>query len=555
MTPTDSPTSPELSRRNFLRFLGRGGAAVAAASLLRPLGLAEASPASRPTSRRTETGLPFTPLKPTSQDELVLADGFHYKILASWGDSINSSGDTFGYNNDYTRFLPLKGQDSNNGLLWVNHESTHPLFVGGRTFSQRPTREQVIKEQYSVGGSILRVQRKNQEAPWEVVHNHRLNRRLHARTPIPFVAPRPIAGKRVALGTLANCSGGQTPWGSILTCEENYDEFYNEIVTNQGKRTYRDPVSYFGWETQFPMPPEHYGWVVEINPLTGQAKKLTALGRFAHEAATVVQANDGRCVVYMGDDSKNQCIYKFIAARPGTLEEGELFVADIARGRWVSLDIQKHAVLKKQYKDQTDVLIHARPAAHLVGGTPMDRPEDIEVDPKTKHVYVSLTNNKSKGNYFGSILKLEEENNDFLAMQFKASTFLPGGPKSGFACPDNLSFDRAGNLWVMTDISSSALNQYPYRPYGNNGLFYIPLRGPQAGKAFQIASAPVDAELTGLSFSNDGSTLFLSVQGVGSRSRSLKDTSSHWPSGGANTPKPSVVTIQGPALKALMGQS
>lgn len=555
MTQSNTPKTTAVSRRNFLRFLGRGGVAAVATTLLQPLGISEASPASRPTRQPAKGGLPFAPLKPTSQDDLVLAQGFEYKVLASWKDSLNATGDYFGYNNDYTQFIPLKGQDSNNGLLWVNHESTHPMFVGGRLPGQARSKAQVVKEQYSVGGSIVRIQRANADAPWKVVHNHRLNRRFHARTPIPLISPRPIAGKKTAIGTLGNCSGGITPWGSILTCEENYDEFYNEIVYNSGKRSYKYKRSYFGWEEFFPMPPEHYGWVVEIDPLTGKSHKLTALGRFAHESATVVQAKDGRCVVYMGDDTSNQCIYKFVAARPGTLQEGELFVADVVLGRWISLDIRKNAFLRNHYKDQTDVLINARTVSHQVGGTPMDRPEDIEVDPQTKHVYVSLTNNKSKGNYFGSILKLEEENGDFLSTRFKASTFLPGGPKSGFACPDNMSFDPAGNLWVMTDISSGSMNKEPYRPYGNNGLFYIPLRGPQAGRAFQVASAPRDAELTGMSFSSDGSTIFLSVQGVGKRSRSIEKPSSHWPLGGNHSPKPSVVTIQGPALKALLKRS
>lgn len=541
------------SRRQFLHFFGRSAAALALGGMaFGETGCKKSE--NQPIVRTTQTlsrrppQLPFQPITPQTNDRLVLAGGLTSQIVASWGDVINTKGDTFGYNNDFTAYLPIQG--SQEGLLWVNHESPHSLFVGKQAPGETRTKEQVLREQYAVGGSLVRVKR-NAKGKWSLVTSDPRNRRFHARTAIPLQAPRPIAGSQQAKGTLANCCGGTTPWGHILTCEENTDEFYGDIKYNNGKRTIDTSESYHGWQTFFPEPPEHYGWVVEINPQTGSAHKRTALGRFAHEGATVTQAKDGRCVVYMGDDSTDQCIYKFIASKPNTLEEGELFVADVSKGLWRSLSIKKQPILQTHFRDQTDVLIRTREAAKLVGGTPMARPEGIQVDPQTKAIYICLTNHKGKENLFGSIFKIEEANGDHLSMHFSSSTFLAGGPQTGFACPDNLAFDPSGNLWMTNDISTSQIGKGPYQPFGHNALHCIPLRGKWAGKVLRVASAPTNAELTGMSFTPDGQTLFLSVQHPGSRSKSMTELTSHWPNGGTAIPKPSVVAISGPALQAI----
>jgi len=195
------------------------------------------------------------------------------------------------------------------------------------------------------------------------------------------------------------------------------------------------------------------------------------------------------------------------------------------------------------------LLIRAREAAKLVGGTPQDRPEDIERDPASGAVLVALTKNRLRP--YGSILKLEEKDNDPLAEQFVAGTFLVGGQAGGFACPDNLAFDPRGNLWVCTDISADRLNKLPYASFKNNGLFYIPMSGKRAGLPLQAASAPQGAELTGPTFSPDGRSLFLSVQHPGENSASVDELSSHWPDGGDAVPRPSVICISGPLLDRL----
>jgi secreted PhoX family phosphatase len=187
----------------------------------------------------------------------------------------------------------------------------------------------------------------------------------------------------------------------------------------------------------------------------------------------------------------------------------------------------------------------------MVGGTLLDRPEDIDIDPLTGDVYVTLTNNLPKGNVHGSIMKILEDSKDKTSLTFNYDTFLDGGNETGFSCPDNMAFDANGNFWFTSDISGSLINRGPYVPFGNNGLFFVPVTGPDKGQVIQVASAPRDAEFTGPWFSPDGATLFLSVQHPGERSKSLTDLSSNWPNKEGEMPQPAVITLQGPLLDAV----
>lgn len=389
------------TRRRFLEFMGRSAATAAMAGAL-PLGSALLSSCStaRLKDEEIERALGFRPLKPSTDDALLLPDGLSYRILIGYGDRIRrGSSDTFGYNNDYIAFLPLDPADPNEGLLWVNHEYPWPRSFSGVSDASKKTRAQVVKEQEAVGGTIVRVRRDPANGEWETVLNDRRNRRITGKTPIPIISDRPIEGRRLATGTLANCSGGVTPWGSILTCEENYDTFYGE--REFGAAAISERPSDWAWDVHFDYPPEHYGWVVEVNPQNGSAKKLTALGRFAHEGARVTLASDGRCVVYMGDDRNDECVYKFIADRPGSLERGTLYAADVDGGRWLPLDMRQNPALTGMFKDHTHLMIHTRHAAHLAGATRLNRPEDIEIDPANGAVIVALTGNASNGDTFG----------------------------------------------------------------------------------------------------------------------------------------------------------
>lgn len=531
----------EHSRRAFLEFMGRSGALAAVA----PSMFVGCSSFSRPASRSSGS-LPFEPISPNRADSLTLANGFEYRLLIEHGALLNQRGDRFGYNNDYLEWVQVPGSDDL--LLWVNHEYVDPMLLHGKSWLQKKTKEEVDLERREVGGSIVRIRTRDNQ--WRVVQNDAFNRRIDGTTAIPLVGGAPIRGERTAIGTLANCAGGKTPWGSVLTCEENFDNYYPE----QGTDGQRLVSSYpHWWHEYYDRPSEHYGWVVEVNLFTGAAKKLLPLGRFAHECATVRVTRDGRCVVYSGDDKNGGCLYKFVANRRGTLESGTLYVADIDRGRWVSLDRDSSALLSKDYPDQTSIWVDARGAAKRVGGTPLDRPEDIEIDPLSGAVLISLTNNKSRGNYHGSILRVLERGDDPSAVDFSASQFLAGGSATGLTCPDNLTFDSSGHLWITNDVAGNDMKSPQYRDFGNNGLFFVPMHGSDAGRVFQVAAAPNGAELTGPKFSPDGRTLFLSVQHPGEDTKAPNEWSSHWPHGGTSKPKPAVVAIRGSALDAIVG--
>jgi len=530
------------NRRSFIDFLGKGFIAVG----MSPVLLESCSPAVR--KKLASFKLPFSKIAPTSTDNVELAEGFNYKVLVSWDDPI-SDNDRFGFNNDYTAFLPFDPANPDDGILWVNHEYLDPMFVSKHKKGEPKTKEQVDMERYSVGGSLVRI--KKEGDAWKVVHNDKYNRRLNGHTAIPINWKGGLKNKSEAIGTFANCSGGVTPWGNILTCEENYQGYYGETVYDEKGNPSRSP-GWYEWEKVYDdCPPEHYGWVVEVNPKTGEAKKQVGLGRCCHECATVHELPDGRVVVYTGDDSNDECLYKFISTSKGSLDEGMLYVAQIETGKWLAVDFDSQPILQENFRDQTEVLIQLRKAAVLLGGTPLDRPEDIDVDPITGHVLVSLSNNKPKGNYHGSIMKVMEADDKHDSLTFVAETYLAGGEDSGFSCPDNMAFDPAGNLWITSDISGSAIGKEPYEAFKNNGLFLVPRFGEQAGQVIQVASAPFDAEFTGPYFSPDGKTLFLSVQHPGESSESIDELSSHWPNGGSSMPRSSVITIQGPSLEAV----
>jgi secreted PhoX family phosphatase len=510
-----------MNRREFLQFLGVSGA-------LATIPGCSSNPASF-----TSTTLPN--LAASLEDSLSLVDGLDYQVLIRWGEQINAK-EKFGYNNDFNAIHSL-GED--HALLWTNHEYVDPKFINGMD----RTKANVDKEMREVGGSITEIKKTN--GTWNVVKNSQYNRRLDANTKIPFAWDHKIGDATFGLGTMGNCAGGKTPWGTFLTCEENYDMFWGD-KDRKGEKT----ESWVGWEKIYPRDPKHYGWVVEVEPKTGKAKKLISLGRCAHECAAVTFAKNGKAVAYTGDDHNFEHLYKFVSDSSNSLEKGKLYVASLEKGQWLSLDINDQPILKEKFKDQTEIQIYAREAAKLVGATPLDRPEDIEFDPLTGHVYVALTNNKVAKNFYGSILKIMPDGDDHGSTTFKHETFLTGGKKGSFSCPDNMVFDPKGNLWFTTDMSGDNINKGPYEGFGNNGLFVFIRSGAHKGEVIRVASAPVDAEFTGPCFSPDYKTLFLSVQHPGETSESMDKLTSHWPDGGI--PKSAVVTIQGPLLDKIV---
>ena len=511
-----------MKRRDFIQFLGIAGAAIGASKDV--FALTQPMLIQRPT------------LNTSTKDKLEFLKGLKSEVLIRWGEKINAS-EKFGFNNDFIAFHPL---DNDRGILWVNHEYVHPLFING----DERTKQNIDLERLEVGGSLIEVKKVNDN--WEVVKDSKYNRRIDGTTKIPFAWDEKIAGSEFAYGTMGNCAGGKTPWGTILTCEENYDMFWGDRNKN-GKEISN---SSFKWNDYYPLPPEHYGWVVEVEPKTGKAKKLISLGRCAHECAAVTRAKNGKIVAYTGDDTQNEHLYKFISNSDNSLERGKLYVANLDKGEWVSLDIEEQPILKKNFKNQTEIQTYLREAAKLVGATPLARPEDIEFDPLTGHVFVALTNNKSKKNYYGSILKIIEDKNDPGSLKFKHETFLTGGKENGFACPDNMVFDPQGNLWFTSDMAGNDMNVGPYEGFGNNGLFVFMRSGSFKGEILRLGNAPVAAEFTGPCFSPDYKTLFLSVQHPGETTTELNKPTSTWPDG--DKPRPSVITVQGPLLDKIV---
>jgi uncharacterized protein len=556
-----------LDRRSFLSYVGTGYAALVAAGAARAAG---------PLLPRRRGPAPkfFAPIEPTMKDDLVLAAGHSYAPVVAWGDALGSkapdgTAEAFGFNNDFVAYFPIDaltgGTDSAEGLLWVNHEYPNPLFVSDYTpadfkAKKKKTAAQIRAERLSVGGSVVHVKRAN--GAWALVAGSKYNRRLTAAYP-ELALTGPAATYGPALGTLANCSGGATPWHTALSCEENYPD-YNE-AEKEGFR-WSDVPELALDETKF-------GWVVEVDPFGALPPvKHTALGRFKHENCSVRTGPTGRIVVYMGDDEADQHLYKFVsekrddpklprAERRKLLESGTLYAADLANGKWVPLVysaatgalIEKSPAFAAAKKldatfaigSQAELLLHTRVAARALGATPLDRCEDCEVHPLDGSLYVALTNSAGHGNLYGHILRLVEEKDDAEGTAFAYEVFLAGGPQTGLACPDNLAFDRAGNLWVVCDISSAKLGKGAYKPFGNNGLFVVPTAGASAGDAFQFASGPAEAELTGPAFTPDYATLFLSVQHPGEETQTRDKPTSRWPGGGATEPKPAVVAVTG----------
>lgn len=526
------------SRRKFLEFLGYTGIALTTLPWL------EAYAIGQPPYK---ANVAFEGLKFGAQiDDVVLAEGFEYQILASFGDKI-SDADTFGTHNDYLNFF-VSEQDENEGVLWVNHEYFNSVLM--QTNLGEKTKEKVDFERYVVGGSIVKIKKDNNNK-WNIVVNDPVNRRLNGNTKIPFLWDEEIAGSKVAEGTFQNCAGGRTPWGTILTCEENYDYMYGEIFYDENNVATRVNGGY-SWEKYYDNSPEHFGWVVEVNVETGEAQKLVALGRFKHECATVHSLKDGRVVIYSGDDEANQFIYKYVSDKPRDLKNGKLYAADTINGKWLLLDIKESDILKNKFKSQTEVLVRVREAAKMLGATPQNRPEDIEIDPNTGSVLIALANNKNLGDFHGSILKIVEDSADKTGLTFKSETFLAGGEKNMFSSPDNLAFDPKGNFWFTTDVSGSALGKGEYKNFIANGLYVVPRTGKRAGEIIMVATAPIGAELTGPYFHPNGRTLFLSVQHPGENSRDINHLVSNWPLGGNEIPKCSVITITGDSLDKLM---
>jgi len=464
---------------------------------------ATASPVARAAAPRPVIGFAGVPV--AVDDGVHVPPGYRADVLYAWGDPI-SDGPPFqrdasgsaadqalqaGMHHDGMHFFPRTADsgDLNRGLLAINHEYAddgllHP--DGMRTWSA----DKVLKCQAAHGVSIIEV-RQAKTGHWSVVRPSALARRVTARTPMRLSGPaagHPLLqtaadpSGTLVLGTLNNCANGFTPWGTYLTCEENFHGYFvhrGEIPADQRRYGVSDRGFGYRWHEHDPRfdaqahPNEinRFGWVVEIDPSDPASVpvKRTALGRFSHEGAVHALARDGRVVVYCGDDQRNEYIYKFVSrdafdpARPARnrdlLDHGTLHVARFdadGSGHWLELVFGRGGLTPENgFHSQADVLIRCRQAADRVGATMMDRPEWMTVHPHTGEVYASLTNNNRRGgttrnapdgstpvasanppvdaanpradNIFGHIIRWREAGGDAGAMRFDWDIFIQAG--------------------------------------------------------------------------------------------------------------------------------
>lgn len=580
-----------------------------------PLAFSAAALGRLPTAR-ADIGatLAFDPIQPNRLDQVTVAAGYRAQTLISWGDPVTSDAPPFdiqaqspaaqarqfGYNSDFIAILPLPDYRyavSDRALLWNNHEFLNPELMFPNYDPDAPTRAQVDIGIMAQGASIVEIRLLN--GRWTPDRNSGFNRRITGQTLMDIRGPaagdprlRTAADPTgtVARGMFYNCGGGVTPWGTVLTDEEDFYKCFgnrpqggpHEAVHHRyGIRT--GPSDY-GWErfhdrfdvARTPNEVFKTGYVVEVDPYNPDSVpiKHTALGRLYHEASTVVVAPDRRVVVYAGDDGRFEYVYRFVSARPydpfnrlanqSLLDDGVLYVARYdadGSGEWIPLLAGRGPLADWS---RADVAINTRGAADLVGATPMDRPEDVDVNPITGRIYAAFTNNVDRTeervdaanprapNHYGHVIEMTPSDRDHAAPTFTWEILFLGGDPTNpehaasyagidparvtpLANPDNLLFDQRGTLYVCTDGQPKTLG-------GNDGLFAVPVGGPDRGRAMQLLSVPIGAELASGYFTPDGRWFFGSAQHPGEDS-TLENPSSTYPGGPGTPPRPGVFTV------------
>ncbi|MDG4667295.1 PhoX family phosphatase [Mycobacterium sp. 236(2023)] len=469
-----------VSRRSILQAggvavlaVGAGSALAACSNNSQP---APTTASSSPAAAEPPAGMNFASVAPNSEDAVVVADGYEQGVVISWGDPVlpdappfdvtkqtgASQRGQFGFNNDFAGLLPIEGQDGHY-LLVTNYEYATPQFMFPGYNADAPTRDQFDVEIASMGMGVVEVERTPEGGLKPVMGKY--NRRITGDS--PFTLAGPAAGTdfvktqadptgRTVLGTIANCAGGVTPWGTVLSGEENFHGYFGApegsptpqpVDADRWDRYGLSPEpSELKWETfdprfdlvKTPNENNRFGYVVELNPWdpTSTPIKHSAMGRLKHEGANIYVTDDGTVVAYTGDDERFDYMYKFVSTRkiqPGTdpaamannlaiLDEGTLYVAKLSSdipvneidgsgklpakgsfagsGTWLPL-------LKSGPNGQAEslvdgitaqeVAVFTRMAADKAGATKMDRPEDFEANPKTGKVYVALTNNDERG--------------------------------------------------------------------------------------------------------------------------------------------------------------
>ena len=577
----------------------------------------------------TDSSLRFTESARFLDATHHVAPGYNVQVLLRWGDPLfkdapgfdplnqspASQSRQFGPNNDFIAFmpLPLGSGTATRGLLCVSHEyvSPHLMWPGytAEGYDKNITRAQCETEMAAHGHSVVEIERTGTQ--WRVVRDSAYNRRVsmldtamrvggpaagHSR-----LATRADVGAQRIIGTLANCAGGTTPWGTVLIAEENFQNYYTGDpqgreaaawkrygINGRGRVLWGRHFDRFNLNRE-PNETNRFGWIVEIDPYDPKSMpvKRTALGRAKHECATTAVSHDGRVAVYSGDDERMEYVYKFVtrdkfdgvnrSANRDLLDNGIAYAARFeADGtmRWLPLVFGQGPLTKANgFESQADVMIEKRRAADLLGATPMDRPEDVEANPATGRVYVVCTYNEQRKpehinaanpraeNKWGHVIEIippmVEGKPDQTATECRWEFFIAGGdPKNPahrarygdskatpadtgwIAAPDNVAFDPKGRIWIATD------GQGDWAGFADS-VYAAETSGPRRGITKCFFSGPRGSEICGPTFTPDGKTLFLGIQHPGSEKGSTYDKpSTRWPDFSPNLPpRAAVVAI------------
>ncbi|MDB6176876.1 PhoX family phosphatase [Paracoccus sp. Z330] len=631
LNPTGNRTMGEIIAARFSRrgFLRGSMASVAISATVSPMALLAADDAH---AQGVVEGskFDFTEVKAGVDADHHVAQGYDADVLLRWGDKIFADAPEFdpanqseaaqerqfGYNNDFVGFIALDDADDH-GLLVVNHEYTneHLMFPGiikvtdGDISIAEATEDRVNIEMAAHGGSVVEIRKV--DGKWQPVLEGKQNRRITAKTEMEIAGPAAgharmqtnadPSGTKV-LGTINNCAGGVTPWGTYIMAEENFHGYFiGELPADHREAANYErvgvPGGSYDWGkfhdrfdlSKEPNEPNRFGWIVEVdvNDPNSTPKKRTALGRFKHEGAESAVAKDGRVVFYLGDDERFDYVYKFVttgtynpddrAANMDLLDDGILYVARFDEDgsvTWLPL-VQGEGPLTAEngFESQADVLIETRRAADLLEATPMDRPEDIQPNADTGRAYVMLTNNTKReeanaanprvDNAFGHIIEIVEDNEDIAATKGTweilvqcgdpsiaevGATFSTETTEDGwFGMPDNCAIDSDGRLWVSTDGNS------PSKTGRTDGLWAMDTEGAARGTSRLFYRVPIGAELCGPCPTADMSTFFVAVQHPADggedweefgRPSYYEDLSTRWPDFDDAMPvRPSVVAI------------